>query len=68
MKPGPRITGSAERTIARVVEPARALADRLEAQGAARDARILRNLLASHGAQRGALQSYAALPMRMRGK
>lgn len=68
LKPGPRHTGTATRTMLRVVEPARALAERLEAAGAARDARILRQLLKSHGGQRSMLQQYAALPMKLRGK
>lgn len=51
-------TGLADVTRNRVLDPARRLADRLEAGGDRHGAQILRTLLKSHASQRGALQSY----------
>lgn len=68
MKPGARPTGHSQRTLRRVVAPAHASAQRLDAAGAARDAKILRELLHSHAGQRAWLQQFAQLPMKARNK
>lgn len=60
MKEGPRFArvGASQYARDRVLDPARRLADRLEASSDHRGAQILRTLLKSHVSQRGALQSY----------